>query len=375
MYLQNLKISQFRNYTFFEINPSPEINCFFGNNGIGKTNLLEAIHYLSLTKGFHSEKDTVQYDQSFFQINGQFSNENNALSIQLNWQNSKGKKIFYNKQPLNRLSEHIGKIPLVCVLPSDVNLIHENSATRRRWIDSLISQYNQNYLQTLIRYEKVKNQRNALLKDFALTNSFNASLLEPYDFQLIQNGQLIAQIRTEFIQEFKQPFEDFFSLITQNTENPTITYQTQFQSNTHQEWQNLIQQSLSKDRHLQRTHIGIHRDDFQFFINQKPIQTFASQGQQKSFILALKLAQYQHLYNKTQLKPILLLDDFFDKLDQHRARHFAQIIQQQIQTQTFITDTNLERLQQLFNSSQSQFLNIKNNYLVPVADLYLVNRL
>jgi DNA replication and repair protein RecF len=348
MYLQQLSVINFRNYAEAQLAFSEGVNAFTGNNGAGKTNLLDAIHYLSLCKSYFNAIDSQQIKQGadFFIINGTFdrneANETVACSVKRNQ-----KKIFKrNKKDYQRLADHIGLFPLVMVSPYDVSIIMEGSEERRKFVDNVISQTDNPYLDELIAYNKVLANRNALLKSIADTGRFDPGLLEVLDEQLVASGTRIFQKRQAFMQNFTPVFNRYYSFLTEDAEQVELVYESQLLEHN---FAALLTRTTEKDRILERTTAGIHRDDLDFRVHQMPLKKFGSQGQQKSFLIALKLAQYSYLQQQKGFKPLLLLDDIFDKLDERRITKLMQMVSQHEFGQVFITDTSAARVTQIFN--------------------------
>ncbi|MCL4143685.1 UNVERIFIED_CONTAM: hypothetical protein GTU68_027062 [Idotea baltica] len=332
------------------------INCITGPNGVGKTNILDALHYLSFTRGFRNTQDrlAVKDGESFFFNGATLVKENKSHQVHCNFVKGKGKKILINKKPLKKMSEHIGRIPMVAILPIDTDLINGPSAGRRKLLDMLISQYNPLYLRHLIQYDKLIEQRNALLKLFGEQRFFDKDQLDIYNAQLIPHGRAIHQGRSAFLVDFEPIFQSYFHKIVNQKETPTIIYRSHVQENTEDGWKQLLSESLEKDLSNQYSGTGVHRDDLIFTIDAHSTRNYGSQGQQKTFVIALKLAQYLLLQQQTNLNPILLLDDIFDKLDEHRLQQIAQLLSEEVEGQIFITDTSLERLQGIFKVSTNK---------------------
>ena len=320
----------------------------------GKTNVLDALHYLAFTRGFRNSQDklAVQEGESFFFIGGELVKQGVKRSIQCNFVKGKGKKILINQKPLNKMSEHIGTLPLIEILPSDTELINGPSADRRRFIDMLISQYSKKYLNHLIMYDKLLAQRNAQLKHFAEHRYFDQDQLDMWTTQLIPHGIAIYKERKAFVEEFMPVFEESFKKIVSVKEKPALSYRSQVEENTIEGWLAMFQAYQPKDQVNQYSGQGTHRDDLIFTINGQSVRNFGSQGQQKTFIIALKLAQYRLLQAHTQEPPVLLLDDIFDKLDEHRLASIARILDREIEGQIFVTDTSQERMQAVFENSE-----------------------
>ena len=371
MHISHLTLTQFRNYAALNIDFCDGINCIVGPNGAGKTNILDALHYLAFTRGFRNtqDKQAVQHGEQFFFNAGTLVRKRLKQEIHCNFVQGKGKKVLINQKPLSRMSEHIGRIPMIAMLPNDTELVSGPSQARRRLLDMLISQYDMAYLHHLIQYEKILAQRNALLKLFAEHRRFDADELAIWDVQLIQHGMGIYEGRRSFIENFQPLFEKYFHTIVSANEQPAIRYRSHIEENTPKGWQALLDQYREKDLANQYTVAGIHRDDLIFSINGQSVRNYGSQGQQKTFVISLKLAQYQLLEQHTQLPPILLLDDIFDKLDEQRLAQIGQILDVEVKGQTFITDTSLERLAGVFSATKKtsvQFFQVDSGTLKPI---------
>jgi DNA replication and repair protein RecF len=367
LYLKYLSLLNFRNYSELYYEPAPHINCIVGKNGIGKTNILEAIHYLAMTRGFGSEKNALQHNASFFIIEGGLEEDGVLSAVQCNYTPSKGKKIFVDQKPVAKMSSHIGKIPIVTVLPEDSDLLKEGNALRRKWLDTIISQFDPLYLQTLIEYEKALAQRNALLQQYVKEKKIDRDILNSLNLLLTRAGVYIGQKRESFLEEFSSPLSFFYRAIVSKAETPDILRQNLLKINTEQQWQEAFAQRYAKELVLGRTLVGIHRDDISFEVDNKPLRYFGSQGQIKTFVTALKFAQYHFLQNKTGKFPILLLDDIFDKLDEERMLRITELFPSYLKGQVFITDTSPTRLASLLAAVvSSHFVTIENNQIQPV---------
>jgi DNA replication and repair protein RecF len=370
MHISRLQLIQFRNYAELSLDFSPGINGITGPNGSGKTNLLDALHYLAFTRGFRSSSDqqAVQEGESFFFTLGMLQRADREEQIQCNFVKGKGKKLLVNQTPLTRMSDHIGEIPLVAVLPQDTELINGPSAGRRQFLDMLISQYDRAYLRHLIQYNRLLSQRNALLRLMGEQRYFDPEQVTLYDEQLIPHGQAIHAGREQFLADFLPVFARYFRRIVSEKEAPSLRYRSQLDQNTPEAWLALFADKLEKDRLNQYSSVGIHRDDLVFQIDEHSVRHFGSQGQQKTFVIALKLAQYELLAELTQRPPLLLLDDLFDKLDRHRLGQIADLLLEEIRGQVFITDTAHERLASLFPSEAQrpvQFFSVKQGKVEP----------
>ncbi len=348
MHLDTLSLVNFKSYTEATINLSPEINVFVGNNGQGKTNMLDAIYYLSFCKSFLNpvDKQNIKMEEKFFLLSSKYQKEEKKIDITISVQQGQKKKVKRNKKEYDKLAEHIGQFPAVVISPYDTNLIIEGSETRRKFIDSIISQYDRFYLDTLIRYNKVLKQRNALLKQFQELRIFDQESIEVWDAQLIDLGHSIHEKRTTFLTDFIPIFQKYFDLIANKKESISISYDSQLSSGDFAEQ---IEKSKRKDSAVGYTTVGIHKDDLTFLIHGQPIKKFGSQGQQKSFLIALKLAQFDMISSLLNMKPILLLDDIFDKLDHERVAHLMKLVSDHAFGQVFITDTDVDRIEKVFS--------------------------
>lgn len=354
MYLKNIKLINFKNIENKSFFLSEKINCFVGNNGIGKTNILDAIHYLCLTKSYLNSSDiyNISFNKDFFTIEGNFISLEAEDQIRITVQENHKKKIVRNNKPYLKLSDHIGKYPCVIISPYDQNLITAGSEFRRKFLDGMISQINFEYLHSILRYNKILQQRNALLKSFLSTNNFDALNLEIYDSELIKNGNFIYQIRKEFLEKYIHQVIQYYKILCAE-EKIEIQYKSDL--NTF-DFAELLKNSLKKDRQAGYTTSGIHKDDLEFLIFDHPIKKTGSQGQQKSFLIALKLAQINIFKEYKKHRPLLLLDDIFDKLDDERVSQLVEITHLQSE-QIFITDTHKERTEEIVKK-------ISDNYII-----------
>lgn len=342
MIIKNLKIFNFKNHSEKSFDFSPEINCFVGNNGAGKTNILDALHYLSMAKSFLGNLDAqnILHDSDFFAIEAEIQGEekNDIIKVQLP---KEGKKIIKkNDKTYERIADHIGFLPSVMISPYDANLISDGSESRRKFLDAMISQTDSDYLFALIQYQKTLQQRNALLKYFAKNRTFDLDSLEIYNEPLTKFGTQIFEKRQRFVASILPTIQHFYEIISKGNEKVTVIYESNLNE---QNFEEILNENLEKDRVLTYTSRGIHKDDLRFEMNGNLIKKFGSQGQQKSFLIALKLAQIKRIKDITNKNPILLLDDIFDKLDDNRVSQLIELVNQQNFGQIFITDTHRER--------------------------------
>lgn len=350
MHLSSLSLINFKNHSEKQFDFCTEINVFIGNNGVGKTNILDAVHYLSLCKSFLNpvDKQNIKIDSSFFIVNGDFIREDKSFQISCSVQIGHKKKVKRNKKEYDKLADHIGEFPVVIISPYDSNLVSDGSDTRRKFIDSIISQFDKKYLEALIKYNKVLLQRNALLKKFQEYRLFDNESIEVWDVQLIALGDIIHKKRSDFLLGFLPRLQYFFNLISEGKESIGVEFSSQLNS---QDFEILLSSSHKKDAKTGYTTVGIHRDDLIFTIHDsQPIKKFGSQGQQKSFLIALKLTQFDYIKQLTDKKPILLLDDIFDKLDHFRVESLMRMVSAGTFGQVLITDTDKERIEKVFAS-------------------------
>jgi DNA replication and repair protein RecF len=348
MHLQKLALLNYKNYEEANLDFDPGVNLFIGKNGSGKTNLLDAIYYLSFTKSAFSTSDQqcIRYNQNSFMVKGLFEKTEKKFEVAAGVQLGAKKTFRENQVEYDKLSDHIGKYPAVLIAPDDTDLIREGSEVRRKFFDGIISQLDRKYLEDLLQYNNVLKQRNALLKMFFESGRLDEHALESYDRLLVKFGQYIYECRARFVKIFLPEFEKYFSIIVEEQENPGLNYLSGLNETNYQDG---LAQCLQKDRILQRTNFGIHRDDFEFLLKGSDVKRSGSQGQQKSYAIALKLAQYAILEQSKGFRPILLLDDIFDKLDDFRISALIQLIKSQL-GQVFLTDARPHRTIEILNN-------------------------
>ena len=354
MFLKKISLYNYKNFSEASFEFDVKINCFVGKNGIGKTNVLDAIYHLANGKSYFNPLavQNIKHNEEFFVIDGEFEKAERSEQIISSFKKGQKKILKRNGKPYDKFSDHIGFIPLVIISPADNDLIIEGSETRRKFIDSVISQLDSSYLQELIQYQKIISQRNALLKYFALNHVFEADTLSIYNEQLDGLGQNIFEKRKNFIEVFLPIFNKHHQAITGSEETVQLVYESHlFEGST----LNLLQQNLAKDRALQYTSVGIHKDDLAFQIDHYPIKKFGSQGQQKSFLIALKLAQFEFVKKQSGEKPILLFDDIFDKLDETRVSKIVEMVNQEEFGQLFISDTHPERTENIVKTTHQSY--------------------
>ena len=355
LHLRRLILTNFKNYEKQVIDCSPDINGYVGLNGMGKTNLLDAIYYLCMGRSYFrfTDLNLVRHGEDFFRLEGLFSIEERAEKIVAKVGKGRKKVLERGDVPYQRLSEHIGLLPVVIITPDDTSIVNEGSEERRRFVDNTHSPLDPIYLRHLITYNKVLKQRNSALKQMAANNRYVPDLLSVYDEQLLAPAAYIHEQRQSFTVDFEPELRRLHFVISGEREQVTCRYKSQL---LEEELSTLLQQRREKDRILQRTTAGIHRDDWVFEIEERPLKKFASQGQLKSFVLALKLTQYNWLKKEKKSSPLLLLDDIFDKLDHQRVQHLLELLTQGEYGQVFITDTAQDRLSKILSNLKTQYL-------------------
>lgn len=342
MNIKKLSLYNFKNHSEKVFEFSPQINCFVGNNGAGKTNILDALHYLSVGKSFLGNTDfnNIKKDEDFFTINAEIQNEESEDIIKISQPKDTKKIIKKNDKTYERLADHIGYLPSVMISPYDSNLISDSGESRRKFLDSMISQTDSEYLFGLMQYQKTVQQRNALLKYFAKNRTWDKDSLEIYDDPITKLGTQIFEKRKNFVEKLNPIVQNFYEIISGGKEAVSVVYDSHLLYNS---FINLLQENVDRDRMLTYTSKGIHKDDLLFEMDSVLIKKTGSQGQQKSFLISLKLAQMSLVKELTHKTPILLLDDIFDKLDDTRVAQLIKLVNQENFGQIFITDTHRER--------------------------------
>ena len=354
VFLKQLSLLNYKNLAQIEFDFDAKINCFVGKNGVGKTNILDAIYHLAYGKSYFNPLavQNIKHGEEFFVIDALLEKNGKEEKIVCSLKKGQKKTIKRNGKVYEKLSEHLGLIPLVIISPSDADLIVEGSETRRKFIDSVIATLDSSYLQLLIQYQKTLAQRNALLKYFALNQTFDADNLSIYNEQLSNSGQLIFEKRKQFLNNFIPIFEKHHTNISGGNEKVALKYESQL---FEKDLMSLLEESLQKDRIIQYTSAGIHKDDLVFEIDGFPIKKFGSQGQQKSFLIALKLAQFEFMKKQSGELPILLFDDIFDKLDETRVQKIVTMVNDAVFGQIFISDTHAERTEMIIKETHQSY--------------------
>lgn len=368
MHLKAISTANFKNIRETTIDFSERLNCFIGDNGAGKTNMLDAIYYLSFTKSFFNSIDqmNVCHGENWFMIKGLYERHDAAEQIICSFQDGQKKQVKRNTKSYRKMSEHIGLLPLVMVSPGDANLILGGSDERRKFIDGVISQYDAVYLANLLRYNRTLMQRNNLLKQAAQDNRFDDEVIETYDYTLNELGANIYEKRREFIEKLEPVFQRYYTRISNGIEQVELFYQSDLERDS---LEKLLRENRVCDRKLQFTTAGVHKDDLMLKLSGYPIKKLGSQGQQKTYLIALKLAQFDFIRQISGIRPILLLDDIFDKLDKKRVEQIIKMVDGEQFGQIFITDTNREHLDSILLSAASGY----NIYNVSQGNIEIVS--
>lgn len=354
MFLKELSLTNYKNFESLKFSFDTKIICFVGLNGVGKTNILDSIYHLSYTKSYFNPipSQNIKHGETFFFISGKYMIHDKEENILVSLKKGDKKIIKRNNKLYKKFSDHIGKIPLVLISPDDRNLIIEGSETRRKFIDGIISQTDKEYLNNLIDYNKTLKQRNALLKMFYDNSESIRKTIDIYDRQLSSDAQKIYDKRREFLNEFIPIFKSRYKELSNDKENVEIKHSSDISPD--QNLYKLLKNSLEKDLRLQYTTKGIHKDDLNLSLDNFPIKKYGSQGQQKTFLIAMKLAQFDYL-SKLDSKPILLLDDIFDKLDDSRVKQIINLVNQEKFNQIFISDTNKTRSENIIKKVNKSY--------------------
>ncbi|MDG5800023.1 DNA replication and repair protein RecF [Marinilabiliaceae bacterium ANBcel2] len=361
MYIEHLNVLNFKNIGEATLDLCNGINCFVGDNGAGKTNLIDSVYYLSFCKSYFNPIDSqlIRHKNNFFVIQGKYKKGEYNEYIYAGIKRNQKKQFKRNKKEYSRLSDHIGLLPLVIISPGDERLINEGGEQRRKYIDSVISQFDKDYLTHLIRYNKSIIQRNALLKKSQGNLNVISGELEIWDNQLLKNGKIIYNKRREFVNSLLPVFKKYYSIISGNTEDVNILYHSHYDRD---DFDKQLVNVQNKDAILGYTTKGVHRDDLELLLDDYPVKKTGSQGQKKSFFVALKLAQFEFLMKHFGFSPMLLLDDLFDKLDNQRSAKLIELVSKDIFQQIFITDTQKHRLVDIVKKTGKKYFifDVKN---------------
>jgi DNA replication and repair protein RecF len=364
--LHKLQLFQFKNYDAFAAHFGPRVNCLLGKNGIGKTNILDAIYSLSFCKSYFSHTDSfsIQDEKEQGAANGEYEIDDENIKISYALFRDKKKQVSKNGKTYDRLSEHIGVLPLVMVTPNDIDLIREASDVRRRWLDQTLSQTSSEYLRLLIQFNHILDQRNAVLKNNRYGTSELSEIISIYNEQINYTGTQIFLARKSFFQSFSPVFESIYNEISQAEELPVLRYESEVNE---ENYLSLLEASLEKDKYAERTTKGIQKDDISFELQGKMLKKFASQGQQKTFLLALKLAQLEYTKGILNKSPLLILDDISEKLDDNRLRSLLQWLHENTNSQIFLSDTDTEKTPRMLAEVGMDFqsISLQNNFILP----------
>ena len=354
MKLKSLSLTQYKNISSENFEFDARINCFIGNNGVGKSNILDAIYHLCFAKGYFNPTavQNIQFNTDFFALDGVFEKKEQNEKITCSLKKGNKKVLKRNGKVYEKIADHIGLLPLVIISPSDRDLITEGSSIRRKFMDGVIGQTEHTYLNQLLNYTKIISQRNALLKYFAANQTFEPETLDIYDQKMIELGTPIHEKRKEFLAEFTPIFEQHYQSISKSEEQVTLAYESSLLNASFAE---LLKEQLPKDRMAQFSTVGVHKEDLFFSISAQPIKKFGSQGQQKSFLISLKLAQFDYLKTECNSSPILLLDDIFDKLDNKRVQELINLVNDDEFGQLFISDTDYKRTENIIKEINSTY--------------------
>lgn len=350
MILDTLSIISFKNIRNEKLTLSPGINCFVGDNGAGKTNILDAIHYLALAKSMYTITDaqSITHGEEFFMVDGMFhSDEERPAQAVCSYSRRTGKVLKYNGKEYDKLSEHVGRIPIVMVSPADTALISDSAEERRRYLNRLISQMDRGYLTALVKYNTALQERNTLLKC-----NPSEDILLIYDSMLAVQADVIFRRRSEVIERMKPLVAQYYAMLSEDRESVGMEYRSELQRAPLDE---LLLATRQKDFVNEHTTVGVHRDELMITIGDYPIRKYGSQGQQKSFLVALKLAEYRLLTEHNNERPMLLLDDLFDKLDMRRVAQLLRLVNGDIFGQIFITDCNKHRLERTLGEAEVEY--------------------
>lgn len=355
MYLKRLILTNYKNIETADITFSDGINCIVGLNGAGKTNMLSAIYYLSACKDYFNMQESLNIltNYNYFIIDGYFfDTQDNEIRVQCSVQRDKAKNVKFNGKDYQRLSDHIGKIPLVMLSPSDTVIIYEGSEERRKLLSYMISQFDKTYLNNLIQYNKALENKNKALKIMQENRQTDQITLDMYNLHLVKCGNIIHDIRKNFMEDFVGIFQKYYAIISQNNETVELKYKSQLFDGDF-----ALQLTASKNAELAAgfTLTGIHKDDLEFTIDRRSLKKTASQGQQKTFIIAIKLAYYEYISKKTNIKPLLLLDDIFDKLDKERVSKIIELVSSECFGQIFMSDTNKNHLENILENVATEY--------------------
>jgi len=350
MYIKKLELLNYKNIESLDIDLCEGINCFVGNNGVGKTNILDSVYYLSFCKSYFSLPDSqnLRHGSDFMVVHGSYMKEGDEEDVFCGYKKGQKKKFKRNKEAYKKLSDHIGYLPAVMATPSDNNIISGGNDERRKFMDSVISQWDRKYLDSLIKYNKALLQRNTMLK----AHFIDKELLEVWDYQLSELGTFIHKKRSEFVEKIIPFFQKYYEKISQGKENVKLEYISQLNDT---DFMTLLQESYRKDSVMQYTTVGVHRDNLSFKLDDYQASKIASQGQKKTYLTAMKLAQFDFIKSVSGKKPILILDDIFDKLDAERVEQIVRLVNDSNFGQILISDTNKDHIDSILENVATDF--------------------
>lgn len=363
-HVAELKCANFRSYALADITLGPRLNGLIGPNGAGKTNILDALYYLALCRSAQNLRDArnIRHGETAFAIFGKFNPDNAApFSVSLSYTEGKNKEVQIDGEPLQKLADHIGRVPLIASYPSDTNIIDDGGDMKRRFLNAAISQYDHQHLNDLLKYDRLLRQRNAFLKD----GNGDTNLLDVLDEQISSCANPIFCARNNFCNAIRPLFQHFYAQLTDSQESVDIQYRSQMQNG---ELSQLLHNERDNDRQVQHTTIGPHRDNLDFSLGDFPIRAEGSQGQRRSYMIALRLAQLQLLAQKNNFTPILLLDDLFDRLDPNRVARLIHLVLNEPFGQVFITDTQTDRIAEAldYDTEPHRFFGVQNGEIEPI---------
>ena len=354
MHVKSLSLIAFRNYPELSVDLHPKLNCFVGDNGVGKTNLLDSVYYLCMCKSYFNSSDqyTIREGSDFMVLQAEVLRKDKEEELYCGLKKGSKKKFRRNKKEYNRLSDHIGSFPVVMVSPSDIQLITEGSEERRKYMNRVISQYDKAYLDQIMQYNHILAQRNKLLKEVPMNNTGH-DLMDILDKQLVDSGNEIFRIRKDFVNRFIPVFNEFYHGISGGHEDIELIYKSMLND---LDFESSLKAARDKDKRVQFTTVGVHKDDLVLNLDGRSIKYAGSQGQQKTFLVSLKFAQFEFLREIKNIPPLLLLDDVFDKLDARRVKNILSLVHDKSFGQIFITHTNLQAMQSILEE-----LNVEHN--------------
>lgn len=353
MQFQFLRLTGFRNYAELELPLESRVVAVVGPNGTGKTNLIEAFHVLCTARGFAADRETLGHDAPFYLVEGRLRDGGPLAEVSCGYWPGRGKKLICDRRPLPRLSDHLGQLPVVTVLPDDMEVVRSAAKARRQWLDSLLIQFDRPYLNAFTVYDRTLQQRNALLAASATPGgpALDFSLLRHYDEQLAEQGARLVATRAAFLLDFQPVFRERHQAIVGGRETPSLVYAPDCAGGRAEDLLKFMAENRAADRRAGRTLRGPHRDEMLFDLNGKPVRKFGSQGQVKSWVVALRLAQYAWLARQSARPPFLLLDDIFDKLDEERMARIAALLRDEVQGQILVSDASAERLERVWRQA------------------------